>query len=109
MPAAAFAWSKLIDAETLETEIKRLAQAVAQDVTSPSEFKGGAYQACRRHFSVLATLFAIAAEYDGEVRWQDAAAGAARLVCAGRLQLQGRHRSNVSRSRNSANRIWPIW
>jgi hypothetical protein len=72
---SAFAWSKLIDAETLETEIKRLAQAVAQDVTSPSEFKGGAYQACRRHFSVLATLFAIAAEYDGEVRWQDAAPG----------------------------------
>jgi hypothetical protein len=66
-------WSKLIDAETIETEIKRLAQAVAQDVTSPTEFKGGAYQACRRHFSVLATLFAIAAEYDGEVRWQDAA------------------------------------
>jgi hypothetical protein len=66
-------WSKLIDAETIETEIKRLARMVAQDVTSPSEFKGGAYQACRRHFSVLATLFAIAAEYDGEVRWQDAA------------------------------------
>ena len=71
--SAAFAWSNLIDAETLETEIKRLAQTVAQDVTSPSEFKGGAYQKCRRHFSVLATLFAIAAEYDGEVRWQDAA------------------------------------
>jgi hypothetical protein len=70
---SASAWSKLIDAETLETEIKRLAQAVAQDVTSPTEFKGGAYQACRRHFSVLAALFAIAAEYDGEVRWQDAA------------------------------------
>jgi hypothetical protein len=70
-----FAWSKLIDAETLETEIKRLAQAVAQDVTSPPEFKGGAYQACRRHFSVLATLFAIAGEFDGEVRWRDAAPG----------------------------------
>jgi hypothetical protein len=72
---SAFAWSKLIDAESLETEIKRLAQAVAQDVTSPTEFKGGAYQNCRRHFSVLATLFAIAAEYDGEARWQDAAPG----------------------------------
>ncbi len=67
------AWSKLIDADTLETEIKRLAQAVAQDVTTPSEFKGGAYKECRRHFSVLAMLFAIAAEYDGEARWQDAA------------------------------------
>ncbi|HEX2476628.1 MAG TPA: hypothetical protein VHK01_17880, partial [Lacipirellulaceae bacterium] len=57
---SAFAWSKLIDAETLETEIKRLAQAVAQETRSPTEFKGGTYQACRRHFSVLATLFAIA-------------------------------------------------
>jgi hypothetical protein len=68
-------WSKLIDAETIETEIKRLSQLVASDVTTPTEFKGGAYQNCRRHFSVLAVLFAIAAEYDGEVRWQDAAAG----------------------------------
>lgn len=66
-------WSTLIDAETIETEIKRLAQAVTKDVATPSEFKGGAYKECRRHFSVLAMLFAVAAEYDGEVRWQDAA------------------------------------
>jgi hypothetical protein len=66
-------WSKVIDAETIENEIKRLARAVAQDVTSPTEFKGGAYQNCRRHFSALAVLFAVAAEYDGEVRWKDAA------------------------------------
>ena len=74
-PAATGGWSKLIDAETIETEIKRLAQAVATDVTTPSEFKGGKYQDCRRHFSVLAMLFAVAAEYDGDVRWQDVAAG----------------------------------
>jgi hypothetical protein len=68
-------WSKLVDAETIETEIKRLAQAVAMDVTTPSEFKGGKFQDCRRDFSVLAMLFAVAAEYEGEVRWQDVAPG----------------------------------
>jgi hypothetical protein len=73
--AAGVAWSKLIDAETIETEIKRLGQAVNSDVTTPSEFKGGKYQDCRRHFSVLAVLFAVAAEYDGDVRWRDASAG----------------------------------
>jgi hypothetical protein len=68
-------WSKLIDAETIETEIKRIEKAVMQDVTTPSDFKGGKYQDCRRHFSLLAMLFAVVAEYDGEVRWHDAAAG----------------------------------
>ncbi|MCI0493049.1 MAG: hypothetical protein L0Z07_08945 [Planctomycetes bacterium] len=69
------AWSKLIDAETIETEIKRLAELVAADVTTPGEFKGGGYKTCRSHFSLLAVLFAVASEYDGQVRWQDAAGG----------------------------------
>lgn len=69
------AWSKVIDADTIETEIKRLAQAVAQDVATPSDFKGGKFEDCRRHFTTLAMLFAVAAEYDGTVRWQDASAG----------------------------------
>jgi hypothetical protein len=67
-------WSKLIDAETIETEIKRLSQGVAKDVTAPAQFKGGDFKDCRRHFSVLAALFAVAAEYDGEIRWKDSAA-----------------------------------
>lgn len=66
-------WSKLIDAETIETEIKRLGPEVAKAAKSPSEFKGGGYKDCRRHFSVLAALFAVDAEYDGDVRWHDAA------------------------------------
>jgi hypothetical protein len=73
--AADGAWSKLIDAETIETEVKRLAVFVAADVKTPSGFKGGSYKDCRRHFSVLATLLAIAAEFDGDVRWKGAAAG----------------------------------
>ncbi len=66
-------WSKLIDADTIETEIKRLGPEVAKAAKSPSEFKGGGYKDCRRHFSELAVLLAIAAEFDGDVRWQDAA------------------------------------
>jgi hypothetical protein len=66
-------WSKLIDAETIETEIKRVAQDVNKDVTAPAPFKGGGYKDTRRHFSVLAALFAVTAEYDGDVRWKDGA------------------------------------
>ena len=66
-------WSKLIDAETIETEIKRTSPELAKVVKSPGEFKGGGYKECRRDFSVLATLFALSAEYDGDIRWQDAA------------------------------------
>ena len=70
---AASGWSKLIDAETIETEIKRLGPEVAKSAATPSGFKGGGYKDCRRQFSVLAALFAVNAEYDGDVRWHDAA------------------------------------
>lgn len=66
-------WSKLIDPQTIETEVKRLALAVGTAVTTPTTFKGGAFEDCRRDFSELALLFAVAAEYDGHVRWKDAA------------------------------------
>jgi len=68
-------WSKLIDAETIETEIKRLAQELSGSVKSPGEFKAGAYENCRMLFSELAVLFAVAAEYDAEVRWKESAPG----------------------------------
>jgi hypothetical protein len=73
--SAGTTWSKLIDSETIESEIKRLSQSLAKQVTTPTAFKGGSYEECRRDFSVLAMLFAIAAEYDGDVRWHDSAAG----------------------------------
>lgn len=66
-------WSKLIDAETIETEIKRLSQTIGKSVTTPTAFKSGPFEDCRRDFSQLAVLFAVATEYDGEVRWKDAA------------------------------------
>ncbi|HVT28334.1 MAG TPA: hypothetical protein VHE81_10010 [Lacipirellulaceae bacterium] len=68
-------WSKLIDADTIESEIKRISPELAKATKSPSEFKSGGFKDCRRDFSVLAALFAVDAEYDGEVRWQDVAPG----------------------------------
>ncbi len=73
-PATGFAWSQHIAAETLEDEVKRISQAVAAIVRTPVEFKGGSYQDGRLHFTMLAVLFEVAAEYDGEVRWQRDAA-----------------------------------
>lgn len=66
-------WSKLIDAETIETEIKRIAQQLNKVVTAPAQFKGGGFKECRRDFTVLATLLAVTAEFDGDIRWKDAA------------------------------------
>jgi hypothetical protein len=72
-PASGTGWSKLIDAETIETEIKRISQELTKDVTAPAQFKGGGYKDCRRDFGVLAAMFGVAGEYDGDVRWKDSA------------------------------------
>jgi hypothetical protein len=68
-------WSRLISPATLETEIKRLAQSLQATVTTPGEFKAGGYKLARVDLSELAVLFAVIAQYDGDVRWKDIAAG----------------------------------
>jgi cytochrome c' len=73
--AGGFAWSKLIDAATIESEIKRLGTLMDKDVTTPTEFKGGGYKLCRRDFSLLAALFAVTGQYDGDARWKEIAPG----------------------------------
>jgi hypothetical protein len=74
-PNITLSWSQLITAETLEAEIKRLSQSLHKSVATPSQFKGGGYKDACRDFSELAVLFAIAAQYDGPIRWKDTAAG----------------------------------
>jgi hypothetical protein len=66
-------WSQWIDAETLETEIKRIAQKLATSVTTPGPFKSGGFQDARLQFSLLAALFAVSGEYDESARWQEVA------------------------------------
>jgi hypothetical protein len=74
-PLDQVAWSQLITADALETEIKRAAKALEVSVTTPSAFKGGGFRDARRELSELAVLFAVAAQWNGDVRWKDSATG----------------------------------
>jgi hypothetical protein len=69
-PPATYAWSKIISADTLQDEIKTIKVNVDKIVTTPTDYAGGGYKKGRREFSMLALLFGIIAQYDGEVRWQ---------------------------------------
>jgi hypothetical protein len=73
-------WSKVISAETLEDEVKSLQKQVSENVTTPAKFKGGGFKEGRKQFTELALLFAIIAQYDGDVRWKDKAAGVRDLM-----------------------------
>jgi hypothetical protein len=76
-PAAAggFSWSKLADAETLETEIKKSINALGPTVDNPGQFKNQHFRQARRQYSSLAVWFGVLAGYDGSAKWKDKAAG----------------------------------
>ena len=65
-----YAWSKMISNTTIEDEIKAIKLNVDKSVTTPSEFSGRGHKQVRRDFSILAAMFAIIGEYDGDVRWK---------------------------------------
>ncbi len=74
--AGAFAWSKIISADTLQDEVKSQGPALAEEVKTPQVFVGGANKKARQTLSLLAATFAIINEYDGDVKWKKQAAGA---------------------------------
>jgi hypothetical protein len=74
--AGLYSWANIISAASIEDEIKAIKLATDQTVTTPTKFAGGDYRVVRRNFSVLAMLFGIVAEYDGDVRWKDSAPAA---------------------------------
>jgi hypothetical protein len=63
-------WSTVISSSTLEDEVKAQVQPLATAVQTPTGFKGGAYKAAREDFTLLAVLFGVIGQYDGQVRWQ---------------------------------------
>ncbi|MGI8980042.1 MAG: cytochrome c [Pirellulaceae bacterium] len=63
-------WSVIISGQTIEDEVKELKKLIDVEVTTPSDYAGKGYKVARRDFSMLAMMFAIAGEYDGEVRWK---------------------------------------
>lgn len=76
-----YAWSEIISSTTLEDYVKNMKLQVDENITSPGRFAGQGYKVSRRQFSLLAMLFAVVGEYDGEVRWQEYAP-TARDQCA---------------------------
>jgi hypothetical protein len=63
-------WAAIISATALEDEIKAQKLLADKNVTTPSDFAGNGYKNARRDFSVVAMIFGIIAEYDGDVRWK---------------------------------------
>ena len=69
-----YPWSKLISAGTLETEIKNQVTALTPSMANPAKFSSSVSKT-RNAFSLTATMFAVIAGYDGEVRWKASAPG----------------------------------
>jgi len=67
-------WSTLVSAAAIEDEVKSRVQPVAAAVQTPTGFKGGAYKSAREEFSMLAVLFGVIGQYDGNIRFQKDAA-----------------------------------
>ena len=65
-------WAAIIDAATLENEVKRWQQSLVDQVTTPVKFKT-THQEISEQFSMLAMWFAIIGKYEDEVRWNEAA------------------------------------
>lgn len=72
--ATSASWSQVIDADTLATEVKRIAARLHEPLASAARFKAGGFKQCRSDFGQLAVLFGVIAQYDGDVRWRDDAA-----------------------------------
>jgi cytochrome c556 len=81
LAGGSFAWSKIIEPEVIEDEIKSLQRQMTKTITTPATFKGGGYKQGRIQLSVLAVMFGIISEYDGDVRWKQQA-GAIRDLLA---------------------------
>ena len=63
-------WSVLISNTTLEDEIKAQKMGAEKNIGTPTDFTSNGYKYARREFSVTALMFAIIAEYDGDIRWK---------------------------------------
>ncbi len=80
-------WLPLADAVNLEDEVKRIKLHYDELVTTPGRFKGGEFQAARTDLALLAMLFAVISEYEGEVRFKKDAALARDLMARSAVRV----------------------
>jgi hypothetical protein len=78
--AATSGFSAIIAPATLEDEIKRIRLEFDSAVTTPAAFLSGGFQDARVRLTVLASLFAIITEHNGDVRWKKDAPAARDLL-----------------------------
>ena len=90
-----YPWAKIISSGTIEDEVKAIKLAVDKNVTTPSDFAGLGYKAVRREFSMLAMLFGIINDYDGEVRWKNDSVVARDLFARSASNAKAGGNSNV--------------
>ncbi|RCS51876.1 hypothetical protein DTL42_09965 [Bremerella cremea] len=64
-------WAKIISATTIQDEVKRLNSQLLDTVQNVRKFNGGGFEDARRDYTELAMLFAIIAQYNGDVRWNE--------------------------------------
>lgn len=88
-----YPWKSVISATAIEDEVKAIKIDLDKEITSPNAFASGGFKKARRQFSMVAMLFAIVGEYDGDVRWKgdapkirDAFAHSARNCKVGSIQ-----------------------
>src|SRR5207248_3337001 len=67
-------WSKIISAETLESEIKGTMNLVTPWVESKPKWNTG-HRKVRNFYTTMAMCFGVIAQYDGPVKFQKEAAG----------------------------------
>jgi len=88
------AWSTLIDADTLTTEIKRVVNQIARTVLREGAFKSEGHRLCQRDFRLLAIWFGVVVEFEKEVRWQqNAGAMRAYLLATAEICEEGNDKS----------------
>jgi hypothetical protein len=75
-------WDRLVRAETLEDEVKRVKLHLDSTITTPSAFSSGGYQEARVDLTALATLFAVIHQHGAELRWHEHSAAARDLLAA---------------------------
>lgn len=63
-------WSQLVDAASIENEVKSQQQKVSQLVTTPVVFQTK-FDAVNQSFEILSVLFSVIRQYDGDIRWSD--------------------------------------
>ena len=66
-------WSDWVEADILETEIKRQHQQLSKATQSSARFKSGSYRAAEDAMGIISLMFAVTVEHDEAPRWQDIA------------------------------------